>query len=40
MNCLISKDETDTEKDDNGSSLTIPALLKSRDFQVQHELYA
>ena len=27
INCLISKDETDTEKEDNGSSLTIAALL-------------
>ena len=39
INCLISKDEMDTEKDDNGISLTITVLLKSRDFQVQHELY-
>ena len=29
----------DTEKDDDGISLTITVLLKSRDFQVQHELY-
>ena len=40
INCLISKDEMDhTEKDDDGISLTITVLLKSRDFQVQHELY-
>ena len=39
INCLISKDEMDTEKDDNGISLTITVLLKSRDFMVQHELY-
>ena len=32
VNSLISKDETEAEKDDNGSSLTIAALLKSRDF--------
>ena len=30
---------TDREKEDNGSSLTIAALLKSSDFQVQHQLY-
>ena len=32
INCLISQGETDKEKEDNGSSPTIAALLKSRDF--------